>query len=76
MIRDEAGLAVNPHLFRHLAAQLFLEKHPGHYEEVKRLLGHKSIDTTIQSYAGLETIGAARRYDTIILNLRDEPVDA
>lgn len=75
-IRDEAGLAINPHLFRHLAAQLFLEKHPGHYEEVRRLLGHKSIDTTIQSYAGLETIGAARRYDTIIHDLRNEPDDA
>lgn len=75
-IRDEAGLAMNPHLFRHLAALLFLENHPGHYEEVKRLLGHKNIDTTIQSYAGLETIGAVRRYDTIILNLRDGTDDA
>ena len=75
-IRNEAGLAVNPHLFRHLAALLFLEKHPGHYEEVRRLLGHKDINTTIQSYAGLETIGAARRYDDIILNLRDECGDA
>lgn len=75
-IRDEAGLVINPHLFRHLAALLFLERHPGHYEEVRRLLGHKSIDTTIQSYAGLETIGAARRYDTIILDLRSEPGDA
>lgn len=75
-IRDEAGLAMNPHLFRHLAALLFLEKHPGHYEEVRRLLGHKDVNTTIQSYAGLETIGAARRYDDIILNLRDASDDA
>ena len=75
-IRDEAGLAVNPHLFRHLAALLFLETHPGHYEEVRRLLGHKDINTTIQSYAGRETISAARRYDDIILNRRDRSDDA
>jgi integrase len=72
-IRAEAGLAMNPHLFRHLAALLFLEHHPGHYEEARRILGHKNINTTIQSYAGLETTAAVQRYDAMILDLRTPP---
>jgi integrase len=74
-IRKELGLDMNPHLLRHLAALLFLEKHPGHYEEVRRLLFHRNINTTIQNYAGLETAGAARRYDQIILGLRNGAPD-
>ena len=68
-IRKELGLHVHPHLFRHLAAYLFLKRHPGHYEEVRRILGHKSIRTTIDSYAGLETTTALIRYDAVVLNL-------
>jgi integrase len=42
------GLPVNPHLFRHLAAKLFLDTHPGRYETVRQFLGHKSIVTTMR----------------------------
>ncbi len=66
----ELGLHANPHLFRHLAARLFLERHPGHYEEVRRILNHKNIQTTIDSYAGLETATALKRYDSIVLDLK------
>ena len=57
----ETGLVMNPHLFRHLGAHLFLERHPGSYEEVRRVLGHKNIDTTIENYAGLETADSMNR---------------
>ena len=70
MIRRELGLHVNPHLFRHLVAYLFLIRHPGHYEEVRRILHHKSIQTTIDSYAGLEATAALKRYDDIVLDLK------
>jgi len=73
-IRDEVGLTVNPHLFRHLAALLFLNRYPGHYEEVRRILGHKNINTTIQFYAGLETTAAVRRYDDMISEWRTPEV--
>jgi integrase len=69
----EAGLKMNPHLFRHLAALIFLERHPGCYEEVRRLLGHKRIETTIRNYAGLEMTAAVRRYDEAVLSRRDIP---
>ncbi len=72
-IKRETGLVMNPHLFRHLGAHLFLERHPGNYEEVRRVLGHKKIDTTIENYAGLETAAAVRRFDNVILERRAGP---
>jgi integrase len=72
-IKRETGLVMNPHLFRHLGAHLFLERHPGSYEEVRRVLGHKKIDTTIENYAGLETAAAVRRFDDVILERRAGP---
>lgn len=72
MIRRELGLHVHPHLFRHLAAYLFLSRHPGHYEEVRRILHHKNIQTTIDSYAGLEAATSLKRYDDIVLDLKKD----
>lgn len=64
------GLHINPHLFRHLCAMIFLEAHPGAYEDVRRMLGHKSLQTTIDFYAGLETTAAVNRYNDILVGYR------
>jgi integrase len=69
-IKRETGLEMNPHLFRHLVVMLFLEANPGEYEVARRVLGHKSITTTIEFYAGLETAAAVRHFDKTILRLR------
>ncbi len=71
-IKRETGLEMNPHLFRHLGALLHLESHPGEYEVVRRVLGHKSINTTLQNYAGLEIAAAVRHFDQTILARRSE----
>ncbi len=62
-VAEWAGLTVNPHLFRHILAKLYLEAHPGGYGVVKLLLGHKSIDTTITNYCGTETAKAFEHVD-------------
>lgn len=54
-IRKETGIAANAHLFRHLAAMLYLEDNPGAYEAVRRLVGHSAVSNTISLYTGLET---------------------
>jgi hypothetical protein len=64
------GLEVNPHLFRHIAAKLFLDANPGSYEVVRRVLGHQSMKTTLSFYTGLEHAAAARHFDANILRLR------
>ena len=69
-IQRETGLEVNPHLMRHLAAMTFLKANPGHYEEVRRMLGHTTTSTTIASYCGAETEAAFARYDALIADDR------
>ena len=66
------GMRVNPHLFRHIAAKLFLDANPGSYEVMRRVLGHRSIETTTAFYTGLETAAAVRHFDLTILKLRED----
>jgi integrase len=73
-IKDQVGkatgLVVNAHLFRHITAKLYLDANPGGYEVVRRVLGHRSMDTTTSFYTGLETAAAARHFDDEILKIR------
>jgi len=64
------GLKVHAHLFRHIGAKLYLDAHPGGYEVVRRVLGHRCMETTTAFYTGLETAAAARHFDETILRLR------
>jgi integrase len=61
-ILKETGLQVNAHLFRHIAAKIFLDAYPGHYEALRRLLGHKELSQTINAYAGFEAGTATRLF--------------
>ena len=72
-IRTHLGIPFNPHLFRHLAGKIALTLDPGNYELVRRLLGHRSIDTTTMYYTGLEAAAAARLYDAKVLAMRERP---
>ncbi len=65
------GLSINVHLFRHIGAKLYLDTNPGAYEVVRRVLGHRSMDTTTEAYTGLESMAAARHFDSEILALRE-----
>ena len=71
VVLKELGLRMNPHLFRHLGALLFLRVHPGQYESVRQLLGHKNIQTTINFYAGYETDEAMHRFNLVIDGYRE-----
>ena len=66
------GLVVNPHVMRSFAAWSFLQGHPGAYEMVRRVLGHRQIETTIAFYCGLETDAAAQLLDSTVMADRKE----
>jgi len=66
-ITKELGIRVTPHQFRHLAAAFILEKDPANYEFVRRILGHKNLQTTIKFYIGLETVEAVRKFSAMAL---------
>lgn len=65
-IRKETGLVVHAHLFRHLAAKFYLEAHPHDFETVRRLLGHRKLETTIRIYMKINVRSIFRRYAEII----------
>ncbi len=69
-ITQRVGVTVNAHLFRHFAAWLYLQCHPGDYGSVRRILGHRSVETTIAHYVGLETDAVAQRFDANVLRER------
>lgn len=71
-IWKELGLEVTPHQFRHAAAAIMLTHEPGNYELVRRVLGHRNIQTTTNFYVGLETSAAARRFGEMVTAM-DEP---
>ena len=73
-IHAATGLQVTAHQFRHAAAALILRAKPGNYEYVRRILGHRNIQTTINFYIGLETSQAAQEFGEIIRReLRFDP---
>ena len=59
-IERELGIEMNVHLFRHLAAMLILDRDPGAYDLVRRILAHSELSTTLDAYSGMESIGATR----------------
>jgi integrase len=74
LVEAEVGVRLTAHQFRHLAGFLYLKAHPGGHEVVRSLLGHKSIETTIRFYAGMEAAAAIRHYDRHIARRRAELV--
>jgi integrase len=62
------GIRLTPHQFRHVAAKLLLDARPGHYEVVRKLLGHKNLSTAYDHYTGTETQAAIDLYDDVILD--------
>jgi hypothetical protein len=76
LIAEEIGVVMTPHQFRHLAAKLYLDRRPGDYETVRRLLGHKSIVTTMKFYRELDTVLAVQRYGELITQFMEETAGA
>jgi integrase len=68
-VAREAGVMMTTHQFRHLAAKLYLDQNPDGVETVRRLLGHKSIETTMRFYRELESVLATKRYGEFLQQL-------
>lgn len=74
--RRFVGVRINPHLFRHLTATIFLERRQGDYETVRRTLTHRSLDMAHQSYIAVDDRAAVRRFDEAILEAREEALSS
>lgn len=62
----ELGVRLTAHQFRHAAAAVILKHDPGNYEQVRRILGHRNIQTSINFYVGLETIESSKQFGEMI----------
>jgi integrase len=75
-VQKSTGLRITVHQFRHTCGGALILKHrPGEYELVRRLLGHKSIRTTMNFYCSLETTQASEIFTDIVrqrLNFKRE----
>lgn len=67
VIIERVGCEIHPHLLRHRAAVAHLKKHPGDFEVVRLLLGHKTDQTARRSYTGPERDAAFDRFDQSVL---------
>jgi integrase len=65
-IQKTTGLRITVHQFRHAAAAIWLKHHPGSYEHIRRVLGHRNLTTTVKFYCGLETIAATDDFAKLI----------
>jgi hypothetical protein len=65
-VQKSTGLRITVHQFRHAAGALILKHRPGEYELVRRILGHKSIQTTKGFYCSLETTQASEIFTDIV----------
>jgi hypothetical protein len=73
-IWKEIGLRITTHQFRHAAGAIILMKRPGEYELVRQILGHKSVQTTINAYVGLENIRASEIFSKLVIgHMNDDP---
>jgi Phage integrase family len=65
-VQKSTGLRITVHQFRHAAGALILKHRPGEYELVRRVLGHKSAQTTKNFYLSLETTQASEIFTDIV----------
>ncbi|MFN3746474.1 MAG: tyrosine-type recombinase/integrase [Hyphomicrobiaceae bacterium] len=66
LVRRSLGLEVNPHLYRHLVHLVVLNRFPGAYAMISRILGHRSLATAIRNYATEDMPIALRAYQDLV----------
>jgi integrase len=71
-VRRHIGARLNVHLFRCLAGVLILRENPDAVSDLRLLLGHKTLETTLRFYALVCREQAAERHVARITRLRED----
>ncbi len=66
-IRERLGLLVSPHLYRSIAVMAYLERRPGDFATLMKLLGHRRLETLIKHYAFIDRAASAKAVQDLIL---------
>jgi integrase/recombinase XerD len=73
---EELGVRLSPHLFRDALATGIATDDPEYIRMASRLLGHADSRTTERHYIHAQALTASRRYNGVVLPLRDAAVAA
>jgi len=73
---EELGVKLSPHLFRDALATGIATDDPEHIRMASRLLGHADPRTTERHYIHAQAVAASRRYNRVVLPIRDAAVAA
>lgn len=63
---EHIGIHVHPHIFRAFVAYLILEANPGALEDLRQLLDHKSLQTSLVYYSYRKRDEVASRVDRVL----------
>jgi integrase len=66
VVRQEIGVSIHPHLFRHLVGWVWLRRDPRALRDVSILLGHRSMETTRKYYCDLDEEIAQQDWSNIL----------
>lgn len=69
-VREETGLSMHVHLFRHFAVKLYLAAHPGDMETARQFLRHRSDKVTRAHYTESQSNAAQARYQQTLAEAR------
>lgn len=75
-VMHSSGIAISPHLYRHIVAKIVVERRPEMIFDVSRRLGHKRVGTTYGAYLGTETPAASRRINELLEAIGNDPKSA
>lgn len=70
VVSRKLGVEIHPHLYRHLIGWIWLKDDPTRLPDVQKMLGHKSLATTLASYAELDESGILQSWNDHIQNMR------
>ncbi len=65
-IHKHVGIAMNVHLFRGYAAKVLLEESPEATDDLRQLLGHTGLETTVAYYVHFRGKAIAKRFNKIV----------
>ncbi len=66
VVAEHVGLHIHPHIFRAFVGYLLLEANPGALEDLRQLLDHKSLQTSLAYYAYRNRDVVASRVDQVL----------
>ena len=65
-VHERVGVRINPHLYRHLIGWIWLKEDVNALPQVQRLLGHRSLQTTLSYYAEIDETLALDSWQTLL----------